>query len=360
MKQLGIFISYRREDTAAEALSIAQYLAKSLGEERVFLDIEKLRPGETFPHVLRQAIQKSRVMLVIVGHNWLQGKGGDSGSGSRLDDPNDWVRLEIETAMADGLVIIPVLVSGATLPSPHRLPETLQPLLENHAVTITTNGFRNDMAGLAADIGNLIPRRGISRDLVSIVAVLLMIGAGYLAFYVTHSKDGSEVSAVDGSPDRKLQTSYSLGPEDFEFLAWEIWADGFEQLAPKSNFWLLGSSLLLRQKRDGDVSSCRIAMEPRLSGIGEDFTLATDLQDYVNCAGTNNHGGECMQVAWKKHRSRMMFYEPGELTEGHFAGTKNIKVIYITDVKRDDEVCFRLYCERFELPKKCFIQKNSG
>ena len=145
-----IFVNYRRDDSASHALNVAQYLEATFGKRNVFLDIDRMRAGQSFPTVLKERLSASKVMLAIIGPSWIELK-GENGQ-RRLDDPSDWVRLEIATALQSGTVVIPVLVGGASLPRKGDLPPDLQPLTDQHAVTITTNGFRNEMAGLARDI----------------------------------------------------------------------------------------------------------------------------------------------------------------------------------------------------------------
>ncbi len=145
-----IFVNYRRDDSASHALNVAQYLEATFGKRNVFLDIDRMRAGQSFPTVLKERLSASKVMLAIIGPSWLELKGEDGQR--RLDDPSDWVRLEIATALSNGMTVIPVLVGGARLPRKVELPPDLQALTDQHAVTVTTNGFRNEMAGLARDI----------------------------------------------------------------------------------------------------------------------------------------------------------------------------------------------------------------
>jgi formylglycine-generating enzyme required for sulfatase activity len=145
-----IFVNYRREDSAARALSIAQYLEKQFGARNVFLDIDRMRAGLVFPKVLEERLNVCKVMIVVIGPSWL-GVSNEAGA-RRLDDPDDWVRLEIARALQRGITVIPVLVDGAVLPRRLDLPIELQQLVDRHLAVITTNGFRNDMAGLVRDI----------------------------------------------------------------------------------------------------------------------------------------------------------------------------------------------------------------
>src|SRR4051794_35794943 len=93
---LKIFISYRREDSAASALSIGQYLENEFGRKNVFIDLD-MRAGAKFPTVLEQRLAECKVMLVLIGPEWLNAS--DQHGRRRLDQPDDWVRLEIAHAL---------------------------------------------------------------------------------------------------------------------------------------------------------------------------------------------------------------------------------------------------------------------
>ena len=144
-----IFISYRREGGAPHALSISQYLEKEFGRENVFVDVD-MRAGAKFPEVLARQLSECKVLLALIGPDWLS---------ARLDDPDDWVRIEIAAALKRDITIIRVLVGGAELPKRAALPEDIRALLDHQVVTVSSAGFRNDMTGLARDIRN-IPTRG--------------------------------------------------------------------------------------------------------------------------------------------------------------------------------------------------------
>lgn len=93
-----VFINYRRDDSAPYALSIAQYVENAFLKDNVFIDVDRLRPGQSFAEVLNERLRDCKVMLVVIGPGWLNV--GDDTSTRRLDDPNDWVRLEIATALS--------------------------------------------------------------------------------------------------------------------------------------------------------------------------------------------------------------------------------------------------------------------
>jgi formylglycine-generating enzyme required for sulfatase activity len=163
-----IFINYRRDDSAPHALAVAGYL----GKRNIFIDIGDLQAGQEFETVLENKLRQCKVMLAIIGPNWVDARDEKTGS-RRLDNPEDWVRLEIERALARKIPVIPVLVAGATLPSKSDLPPSLQPLLKHHGATLTTNGFRYEMAGLARDVADLTVRRPWGRMVAAASALIL-------------------------------------------------------------------------------------------------------------------------------------------------------------------------------------------
>ncbi len=176
-----IFVNYRRDDSASHALNVAQYLEATFGKRNVFLDIDRMRAGQSFPTVLKERLSASKVMLAVIGPKWLELR-NEHGE-RRIADASDWVRLEIATALQSGTVVIPVLVGGATLPRKGDLPPDLQPLTDQHAVTVTTNGFRNEMAGLARDIRAIpgpMPWGMIGGGAAAVLAVVL---GGWTAAY---------------------------------------------------------------------------------------------------------------------------------------------------------------------------------
>jgi hypothetical protein len=147
-----IFISYRRQDSGASALGIGQYLEHEFGRKNVFIDVD-MRAGAKFPKVLEQRLAECKVMLVLIGPDWLNAT--DEQGRRRLDDPDDWVRLEIAHALNRNITVIPVRVNGAELPSKGNLPSDIRGLLDHQAVSVTLAGFRNEMSGLVRDIRSI-------------------------------------------------------------------------------------------------------------------------------------------------------------------------------------------------------------
>lgn len=143
----GVFISYRRSDSAAFAGRIADFFAYNYQHVRVFFDVNGIAPGEDFVEALRTRIQSSEVVLAIIGESWLNA--ADGNGRRRLDDPNDFVRLEIGTALAMGARVIPVLLDNAQMPSADNLPPDLQQLSYCNAEFMRGAAFQRDAQHLA-------------------------------------------------------------------------------------------------------------------------------------------------------------------------------------------------------------------
>lgn len=142
-----VFISYRREDSGYPAGWLFDQLSARLGADRVFKDVDSIEPGDDFAEVISKAVKSCAVLLVVIGDRWLAAADED---GRRLDDPSDFVRLEIEEALTRGVRVIPVLVGGARMPRPGQLPASLAPLCSRQAIELSPARFSSDIAGLLA------------------------------------------------------------------------------------------------------------------------------------------------------------------------------------------------------------------
>ena len=143
-----IFISYRRGEDAAAAGRLYDRLEHIFGHEQVFLDVDSIPPGKSFTTFLRQHVAACEVMLVVIGRGWLTAT--DETGQRRLDNPDDFVRIEIASGLAQGKRVIPVLVGhDVTMPGPKDLPKELMPLIHRQAVRIAQDQFRDDAERLA-------------------------------------------------------------------------------------------------------------------------------------------------------------------------------------------------------------------
>ncbi len=141
-----IFISYRREDAAAYAGRLYDRLSAEFGADQVFIDIDKLEPGQNFAEVIREQVGRCETLIALIGPRWLSSV--NSAGEPRLQDPQDFVRLEIAAALARDVRVVPVLVGDATMPSAGELPPDLADLPLRHAHEIRHSHFHNDTSDL--------------------------------------------------------------------------------------------------------------------------------------------------------------------------------------------------------------------
>ena len=138
-----VFISYRRGDSAGYAGRVRDRLERELGRELLFMDVDAIPLGMNFSKVLHEEVAKCSVLLAVIGPNWLDAR--DEHGNRRLDDPNDWVRVEITAALQRNIPVIPILLDGATIPKADQLPEDLKELALRNGMEIRHASFQDDM-----------------------------------------------------------------------------------------------------------------------------------------------------------------------------------------------------------------------
>lgn len=142
----NIFINYRRGDDPGFTQALFSRLEQAFPGERLFMDVDNIAPGLDFVQVLNEQVARCDVLIAVIGKNWL-GTADESGE-RRLDNPEDFVRIEIESALAQKKRVIPVLVNDAKMPRSTELPEGLKPFARCNAVRLTHERFRADTQSL--------------------------------------------------------------------------------------------------------------------------------------------------------------------------------------------------------------------
>jgi hypothetical protein len=141
-----VFISYRRRETSGHAGRLYDRLAEHFGSDRVFMDL-RMEPGVDFVKQIDEAVTSCDALLSLIGAQWLDMR--DSHGRRRLDDPDDFARLEVEAALARGDVrVIPVLLQDAKMPDAEELPESLAPLARRHAIELSDERWDYDVGRL--------------------------------------------------------------------------------------------------------------------------------------------------------------------------------------------------------------------
>jgi hypothetical protein len=156
-----IFINYRRGDEPGFTHALLGRLEQAFPSEHLFIDVDNIPPGEDFVHVLDSQVARCDAFLAVIGKGWLDAE--DERGSRRLDDPSDFVRIEIESALRQGKRVIPVLVHDARMPRPDELPETIRPLARRNAVRLTHERFRADVQGLVKALQGALEEAGIPR-----------------------------------------------------------------------------------------------------------------------------------------------------------------------------------------------------
>ena len=161
-----IFISYRREETAYAAGWLFDRLAEELGGGQVFKDVDSIELGDDFSEVISNAVGSTDVLLALIGDQWLTMT--DELGKSRLDNPDDFVRLEIEAALVRGVRVIPILVDGARMPRDEELPPSLAPLARRQALELSPSRFDFDTSRLLKVLEKTLAEgRGATDDAAS-------------------------------------------------------------------------------------------------------------------------------------------------------------------------------------------------
>jgi len=141
-----IFISYRREETAYPAGWLFDRLAHHFDGGQVFKDVDSIQPGDDFVEVIATAVGSCDVLLALIGAEWLTIT--DEHGQRRLDNPDDFVRLEIEAALTRGVRVIPILLDGARMPRADQLPASLAKLVRRQALELSPARFDFDTSRL--------------------------------------------------------------------------------------------------------------------------------------------------------------------------------------------------------------------
>jgi hypothetical protein len=188
----SVFISYRREDSQGQARALFQDLVTRLGRDAVFMDVDSIALGRDFRDVLQERLATCDLMLVLIGREWLVGT--DSSGRRRLDNPGDFVRLEIAAALKRKIPTTPLLVQGAQMPTAEQLPADINDLAYRNGFELSHNRWESDVQelvkrlGLASADGGTLPlpagsKRPAKSSLAAaglVAAALAVAGATYL------------------------------------------------------------------------------------------------------------------------------------------------------------------------------------
>jgi hypothetical protein len=202
MRAAQIFISYRRDDAAGYARAVYDELARHFGADRVFIDVDDIDAGERFAEVIQRAMGESQVLLVLIGKRW---QGEREGAAPRLRDPNDLVRKEVASGLARGMVVVPLLLDGAAMPTEAQLPDELRALAQRNALEIGNTRFAADLERLVAALRETLgePALPASRPVATfgwlLAGTALVAAIAATLWYARAPTNGERVAAPSAS-----------------------------------------------------------------------------------------------------------------------------------------------------------------
>lgn len=150
-----IFINYRRQDTEGYVGRLYDHLTQHFKRGDVFMDVDSIPPGVDFAQYLEEAVAGCDVFLVMIGPQWLTC--ADEAGAKRLEQWNDFVRIEIASALKQNKLVIPLLVGRARMPSPADLPDDLSALARRNAFELSHQRFNYDIEKLVGTIKAAMP-----------------------------------------------------------------------------------------------------------------------------------------------------------------------------------------------------------
>ena len=194
-----VFVSYRREDSAASAGRLGDRLTHEFGKKHVFMDVDSIPFGSDFVKRLAEEVQRCDVLLAVIGPEWTEIR--DEDGIRRLDDPNDFVRVEIREALQRDIPVVPVLLEGTKIPKASSLPEDIKLLALRNALHLRHGSFQIDLDRLVQQL-KVRPREvpyafksmfGTSTRL----ALRLLLGSCLIALVVVLLQQWTKRSDVD-------------------------------------------------------------------------------------------------------------------------------------------------------------------
>jgi hypothetical protein len=233
----GIFLSYRREDAAPYARLLQYQLSERFPGARVFMDLDSIEAGLDFAEVIRDAVNSSAVLVALIGRQWATL--ADEHGRRRLDDPDDYVRFEVQTALKRGVRVIPVLVDNARPLRQQQLPAELHKLARLNALELSYGRYQYDSGRLLDLVQRVLAAAGDlarpPRQLADTRPTAGPAGPRALATTLTHGSRWLTVYAVAFSPDGHLLAS---GLEDAGTQLWDAaTGERLRTLHPDATFW---------------------------------------------------------------------------------------------------------------------------
>lgn len=279
-----IFLSYRREDASGWAQAMYKVLCEHFDHSHIFMDVDTLEPGEDFVEVIENAVSSCDIFIALIGKRWLSSK---DESGRRIENPYDWVRLEISAALNSGIRVVPVLVDGATMPRPDELPEALSGLARRHAFEVRHARFDTDANHLVAKlkkalgIGKSVPEGEKPQPVPGKMASTRSIENGQNSKASPRSSEDTPKESISASQTHVVTQEY-VDQRYAHFRSWgELVGEAQKQLTGKHIARQMYQERMRRIQRDGKPAGTQVRFDYLGRSEKRDYYLAADGLPYM-------------------------------------------------------------------------------
>ena len=252
---MQIFISYRRQDCSASAGRVSDRLRERFSLKRIFIDVDKLGPGDNFVDEIERSLGSCDVLIAVIGKCWLDAT--DKDGKRRLDNSEDYVRIEIARALQRGIPVIPVLVDDASMPNSQDLPKDLKPLSHLQALKVSQDRFRSDSEPLIAKVEQALKKAKEERNrgkkirliVAGVVTALLLVVVAVLHFGWTHAIEEKARRALErATKDQPWVNSIGMrfvpvADMRVLFSVWDTRVQDFEAFVAATNYDATGGMM---------------------------------------------------------------------------------------------------------------------
>lgn len=200
-----IFINYRRADTRWAASRLYDGLSRQIGADQLFMDVDSIPPGADFVEYLNAYVDRSSAIVVLIGPHWLDLR--DESGLRRIEDPDDFVNIEISRALERDVMVIPVLVDDARMPSEPDLPDGLKGLARRQAVRLDHETYGQDMRRLMHALGQEVKARNPRSPRPRVRSLVLLTMATMVVAFAAIGLFPVASSSFSGRPETLSQNT---------------------------------------------------------------------------------------------------------------------------------------------------------
>ncbi|MGA7892872.1 MAG: toll/interleukin-1 receptor domain-containing protein [Candidatus Sulfotelmatobacter sp.] len=298
-KRLAIFLSYRRSDSAGYTGRLSDRLRKEFGEARYFRDIDTIKLGTSFVQSIEDAVSSCSVLVALIGSGWATAT--DTNGHLRLEDPNDFVRLEIASALNRKIPIIPVLVGGATIPRAESVPADIRGLLEYEAHELSDRRWAYDLDQLVVQIKDIVNPRWRLRRATFVAACVLLVLSGLA---VAGRRLATRPPVLKIPRFAAVNPINSTGDKHYDYLSTEIGDSLGAGLASPSKLNVIPPEDVLSVLEDVSISpdQCSKKANPGLLRdlLGASYLIFGDFHPTVGGDSKKFHLRLCLEDAYGK------------------------------------------------------------